>query len=94
MCYLQYFFYKATLSDMHHRKTYMDVHFQQNRVSRSVKTVRSIGLLDFKQLRKEIIYTEDRRTDGWTDVAYHNNMYFFHKEEKNSKNYLAYYTKI
>ena len=33
------FFFKLTLSDMHHRKTYMYINFQQNRVSRSVKTV-------------------------------------------------------
>ena len=32
-------FKKPTLSDMHHRKTYMYFNFQQNRVSRSVKTV-------------------------------------------------------
>ena len=32
-------FYKSTLSDMHHRKAYMYINFQQNRVSRSVKTV-------------------------------------------------------
>ena len=30
---------KSTLSSMHHRKTYMNVNFQQNRVSRSVKNV-------------------------------------------------------
>ena len=27
-----------TLSDMHHRKTYMHINFQKNRISRSVKT--------------------------------------------------------
>ena len=32
-------FFKSTLSDMHHRKTYMYINFQQNRVSRSVKNV-------------------------------------------------------
>ena len=32
-------FKESTLSDMHHRKTYMYNNFQQNRVSRSVKTV-------------------------------------------------------
>ena len=30
-------FKKLTLSNMHHRKTYMYINFQQNRVSRSVK---------------------------------------------------------
>ena len=30
---------KLTLSDMHHRETYMYINFQQNHVSRSVKTV-------------------------------------------------------
>ena len=33
------FFKKLTLSDMHHRKTYMYINFQQNRVCRSVKNV-------------------------------------------------------
>ena len=28
-----------TLSDMHHRKTYMHINFQNNRISRSVKTM-------------------------------------------------------
>ena len=32
-------FFTSTLSGMHHRKTYMHINFQQNRVSRSVKTV-------------------------------------------------------
>ena len=32
-------FFKSSLSDMHHRKTYMYINFQQNRVSRSVKSV-------------------------------------------------------
>ena len=32
-------FKKLTLSNMHHRKTYMYINFQQNRVSRSVKNV-------------------------------------------------------
>ena len=32
-------FSKSTISDMHHCKTYMYYNFQQNRVSRSVKTM-------------------------------------------------------
>ena len=32
-------FFKSILSDMHHRKTYTYINFQQKRVSRSVKTV-------------------------------------------------------
>ena len=32
-------FEKSTLSDKHHLKTYMNINFQQNRVSRSVKIV-------------------------------------------------------
>ena len=32
-------FSKLTHSDMHHRKAYMHINFQQNRDSRSVKTV-------------------------------------------------------
>ena len=93
----------------------MYINFQQNGVSRSVKTVhtkliymqniancinlqieikisknhayrtcttpywtfrtilRSIGLLDIKLSRKEIIFIYDRQTDGQTDVAYDNN---------------------
>ena len=80
---------------MHHRKTYKYINFQQNWVSRSVKTMhtnllakncmqleirkitpfghalprtfrpilRSIGLLDNELPQKEIIFTDDRRTD-------------------------------
>ena len=33
------FFFKSTFSDIHHRKTYMYINSQQNRVSRSVKNV-------------------------------------------------------
>ena len=32
-------FKKSTLSNMRHRKTYLYINFQQNRVSRSVKNV-------------------------------------------------------
>ena len=32
---------KSIISDMHHRTTYMYINFQQNWVSRSVKTVRT-----------------------------------------------------
>ena len=45
-------FFKSTLSDMHHRKTYMYINFQQNRVSRSVKTVHQICLQNLQKLRK------------------------------------------
>ena len=34
-------FKKSTLSNMHHRKTYMYINFQQNWVSRSVKNVQT-----------------------------------------------------
>ena len=34
-----FFFENLTLSDMHHCRTYMHINFQQNWVSRSVKTV-------------------------------------------------------
>ena len=33
------FFFKWTLSIMHHRETYIHINFQQNRYSRSVKIV-------------------------------------------------------
>ena len=32
-------FKKSTLANMHHRKTYLYINFQQNRVSRSVKNI-------------------------------------------------------
>ena len=44
--------------------------------------LRSIGLLDIKIPRKEILSTDDRLTDGRTDVAYDNNKYFFSKKNK------------
>ena len=34
-------FVKSIISDMHHRITYMYINFQQNLVSKSVKTVRT-----------------------------------------------------
>ena len=40
-------FKKSTLSDMHHRNTYMYINFQQNRVSRSVKPCTQIYLQTF-----------------------------------------------
>ena len=33
------FFVKSIISDMHHRITYMYINFQQNHLSRSIKTV-------------------------------------------------------
>ena len=35
------FFVKSIISDKHHRKTYRSINFQQNRVGRSVKPVRT-----------------------------------------------------
>ena len=116
---------------MYHRKTYTYINFQQNRVSRSVKTVHtnlfakncklhkfatcnsnfeksrlsdmhypltdirsiiltSIGLLDIKLPRKEIISTKNRRangqtdgrTDGRTDIASDDIRYFSRIEKK------------
>ena len=32
-------FFKSTLSDMHHRKTYMYINFQQNRVGKFATTI-------------------------------------------------------
>ena len=89
------FFKKSTLSDMHHRKTYMYIKFQQiylqtfancinlqlairfsknhaygtcTTPSRTFRPIlRSICLLDNELPRKEIISTDDRRTDGQTD---------------------------
>ena len=116
------FFVKSIISDMHHRKTYMYINFQPNRVCRSVITVhtnlftkirsvkficiffncinlqlsirisknhafrtsttpsrtfrpilRSIVLLDNELPRKEIISTDDRRTDRMCCLRYDNN---------------------
>ena len=39
--YQYYFFVKSIISDMHYRITYMSINFHQNRVSRSVKPVRT-----------------------------------------------------
>ena len=45
-------FLKSTLSDLHHRKTYMYINFQQNRVSKSVKTVHTNLFTKICKLRK------------------------------------------
>ena len=45
-------FKKSTLSNMHHRKTYMYINFQQNCVSRSVKTCKQIYLRKNHKLHK------------------------------------------
>ena len=39
-------------SDMHHRITYLYINFQQNRVSRSVKTVHTNLFAQYRQLHK------------------------------------------
>ena len=52
------------------------------RTSRPI--LRLIGLLDIEIPRKEIISTDDRRTD----VAYDNNRYFFQKKKKLLKMHL------
>ena len=43
---------KSTLSNMHHRKTYMYINFQQNRVSRSVKNVHTYLFAKNRKLHK------------------------------------------
>ena len=48
----QYFFFKSTISDMHPRKTYMYNNFQQNRISRSVKSVHTNFFAIFFYLHK------------------------------------------
>ena len=47
-----YAFKKSIISDMHHRKTYMYIYFQKNRVSRSVKSVHTIFLLQKRKLHE------------------------------------------
>ena len=46
------FFEKSTISDMHHRKTYMHINFQQNRVNRSIKTVHTNLFAQYRKLHK------------------------------------------
>ena len=46
------FFKKLTLSNMHHRKTYMYINLQQNRVGRSVKTYIQIYLRKNRKFHK------------------------------------------
>ena len=43
---------KLILLDMHHHKTYMYINFQQNRVSRSVKTVHTNLFAKYCKLHK------------------------------------------
>ena len=45
-------FEKSTLLDMHHRRTYMHVNFQQNHVNRSVKTVHTNLFAQYRKLHK------------------------------------------
>ena len=45
-------FFKLITSDMHHHKTYMYINFQQNRVSRSVKTVHTNLLAKTRKLHR------------------------------------------
>ena len=45
-------FFKFMISDMHHRITYMYINFQQNRISRSVKTVHTTLLEKNHKLHK------------------------------------------
>ena len=45
-------FSKSTLSDMHHRKTYMNIIFQQNQVSRLFKTMHTNLLAKICKLQK------------------------------------------
>ena len=46
------FFENITLSDMNHRRTYMHINFQQNWVSRSVKTVHTNLFAQYRKLHK------------------------------------------
>ena len=45
-------FLKSSLTHMHHRKTYVYINFQQNRVSRSIKTVHTNLFANFFNLLK------------------------------------------
>ena len=58
------------LSDMHHRITYLYINFQQNRVSRSVKTVHTSLFANIYREKKLFPQTDrqtERQTDGRTD---------------------------
>ena len=45
-------FFKSIISDTHHRKRYMYINFQQNRISRSVKTVNAKLFANNRNLHK------------------------------------------
>ena len=75
----------------------MHINFQQNRVCISAKTVHTNLFAKKRKLHKFATTNSnfeklnsfrhadrqtDGRTDGWTDVAYDNNMYFFGKKRK------------
>ena len=65
-------FEKSRLSDMHYPLTDIQADFEINR-----------PILDIKLPRKEIISTDDRRTNRRIGVAYDN------KKEKATKNYVS-----
>ena len=63
-------FFKSTLSDMHHRKTYMYINFQQNRVSRSVKTVHTNLLAKIGKLHKFATCNQNFEKSRLSDMHY------------------------
>ena len=70
---------KSIRLDMHHHKTYMNINYQQNRVSRSVKTV-DTNLFVINRILHKLARTArqtDGRTDGWTDIVSDNIRWVF-----------------
>ena len=56
------FFFKWIISDMHHRIMYMYINFQQNRVSRSFKTVHTNIFANNRKLHKFAIRISKNRS--------------------------------
>ena len=63
-------FENSTLSDMHHRSTYMHINFQQNRVSRSIKTVHTNLFAQYRKLYKfaTTISNFEKNQSFWTYI--------------------------
>ena len=65
-------FKKSTLSDKHHLKTYMHINFQQNRVSRSVKTVYTNLFAKNCKLHKFATTNSNFEKSIFLDMHHHN----------------------
>ena len=62
------FFYKLIVSDMHYHVTYMYINFQQNRTSRSVKTVHTNLFANNRKLHKFVTCNLNFETKLLSDI--------------------------